>query len=133
MRFDRTIAAVAGLIAAPLLTAAAPDREAEVAKIVAGRTAGTPVDCVNLRDIRSTEIVTGTAIIYRMHGGTVYVNRPDGAGLLDRDDILVTRTITNRLCSIDIVQLADRSTRFSNGSVALGEFVPYKKPPRSRN
>lgn len=129
----RIAAALAAIAAVPLLIAAAPDREAEIARIVAGRSAGEPVDCINLRDIRSSQIVNETAIIYRMNNGVIYVNRPNGAGTLDRDDILVTRSITNRLCSIDIVQLVDRSSRFSSGSVGLSEFVPYRKPPRARN
>lgn len=94
-------------------------------------TPGTPVDCINFRDIRSSEIIDRTAILYRTSNSRVYVNRPEsGAQSLDGDDILVTRTALSQLCRIDTVQLVDRSTRFPSGSVGLGRFVPYIKPPR---
>ena len=102
-----------------------------LARALEGRTAGTPVDCLNLRTIRSSEIIDHTAIIYRTNGNRVYVNYPDGADFLDRDDILVSRTYGSQLCSIDIVQLVDRSSRFPSGSVGLGKFVPYVLPPGS--
>ncbi|MEP9400644.1 hypothetical protein [Sphingomonas sp. VNH70] len=106
--------------------------EAALARITADRTVGKPVSCINLRDIRSSEIVPDTAIVYRMHNGTLMVNRPNGAGMLDRDNILVTRTIGTQLCSIDIVNLIDRTSQFPRGSVGLSEFVPYSRSPRPR-
>jgi len=111
---------------------AATDREArgaaELAKALEGRTAGEPVDCLNLRDIRSTRIIDRTAILYEMRGGTIYVNKPDGAATLDRWDVLVTDTHLSQLCDIDIVQLFDVTSRMQTGFVQLGEFVPYRKP-----
>lgn len=102
--------------------------EARLAKILEGRVAGKPVDCLFLPDIQSSEIVDGTAILYRTSGNRLYVNRPrSGASTLDRDDILVTKTSTSQLCRIDTVQLLDRTSHFFSGFVALGEFVPYTK------
>ena len=111
---------------------AATDREArgaaELAKALEGRTAGEPVDCLYLRDIRSTRIIDGTAILYETRGGTIYVNKPDGgASTLDKWDILVTDTHLSQLCDIDIVQLFDQTSRIQTGFVQLGEFVPYRK------
>lgn len=128
------LASLAILTAAP---AAAQDRaaagEASLARIVAGRTAGAPVACINLRDIRSSEIVPDIGIVYRMNNGTLMVNRPEGGAILDRDDILVTRTIGTRLCRIDIVNLVDRGSRMPSGSLSLGDFVPYSRLPRRAN
>jgi hypothetical protein len=107
------------------------DGEAALAKITAGRTAGEPVDCINLRDIRNSEIVPDTGIVYRMNNGTLFVNRPNGGGILGYDDILVTRTYGSRLCRIDIVSLIDRGSRMSSGSVALNDFVPYSRLPQT--
>jgi hypothetical protein len=102
--------------------------EARITKITAGRTAGTPVDCIYLNQISSTEIIADTAIIYRMNNGTIYVNRPDsGATFLDRSDILVTDTHSPQLCNVDIVRLIDSTSRMPNGSVGLGKFVPYPR------
>ena len=128
------------LIAAALLgasaTALAADRdnsknEAKLTAALAGRVAGKPVDCINLRDIRSSQIIDRTAIVYDTGGGRLLVNRPRmGAESLDSDDILVTKTYGTELCSIDTINLIDRGSRFQRGFVGLGEFVPYTKPAK---
>lgn len=127
------IAAIAGLAVLGLVPAhAATDRSAraaaELAKALEGRVAGKPVDCLNLRDIRSTRIIDRTAILYETTGGTIYVNRPEGgASSLDKFDVLVTDTHSPQLCDIDIVRLYDTAARMQIGFVNLGEFVPYRK------
>jgi len=103
--------------------------EAKLAKLLDGRVAGRPQDCIFLPAIRSSRIIDRTAIVYDA-GRTLYVNRPrSGAESLDDDDILVTNLhgSGSQLCSIDIVQLHDRSSHFYSGFVGLGEFVPYRK------
>ena len=103
--------------------------DAKLAKALDGRVAGKPVSCINLRDIRSSEIIDGTAILYRTGGGQIYVNTPRiGQTSLDDDDILVTKTWGSQLCSLDTVRLLNRGARFETGFVGLGEFVPYSKP-----
>ncbi len=123
-----------------LIAAAAPaeaargktDPEAVLARALEGRVAGEPVNCINLRNIRSSRIIDDTAIVYDA-GGTLYVNRPrGGAESLDRFDILVTNTHSSQLCSIDVVHLYDPGSRFQTGFVFLGEFVPYRKPRTGR-
>ena len=106
-------------------TRLAPD--AQLAKLLDGRVAGTPVSCIPLRSINSTTIIDDTAIVYRA-GRTLYVNRPKNPDSLDDDDIMVTKTYTGNLCSIDTVDLVDRSSRFQHGFVLLDQFVPYTKP-----
>ena len=101
--------------------------EQQLAKILDGRVAGRPVNCINLRNMQSTQIVDKTAIVYR-DGRTLYVNRPAYADSLNDNDILVTRTYSSNLCSIDTVDLVDRGARFQRGFVSLSEFVPYTKP-----
>jgi hypothetical protein len=133
MRFPQLIIAGALIATAGAAQAGAPrDPEAELARAIAGRTAGTPVDCIRLSDIRSSRIIDRTAILYDT-GRTLYVNRPtSGASSLDRDDILVTDTRSSQLCSIDIVRLLDSGSRMPNGSVGLGKFVPYARPSSKR-
>lgn len=102
--------------------------QSDLAKALEGRTAGDPVKCLNLRDIRSTKIIDRTAIIYETAGGVIYVNTlRGGASSLDKWDVLVTDTHSSQLCSIDIVKLYDNGSRMSTGFVNLGEFVPYRK------
>ena len=105
--------------------------EARLTAALAGRVAGKPVDCINLRDIRSSQIIDNTAIVYDTGRGQLFVNRPRvGASSLDNDDILVTKTYGSELCSLDTINLIDRGSRFTHGFVGLGEFVPYSKPAR---
>jgi hypothetical protein len=121
-----TFAAIA-LGAAASASAASPSPEARLARMLDGRVAGKPVSCISQYNIRSTEIIDDTAIIYRV-GNKLYVNRPrSGADWLDRDDILVTRTFGSQLCRVDTVKLIDRGSYFPAGFVMLGDFVPYTR------
>lgn len=130
-RISITLLGAALLAAAP--SAAAPrDGEAELAKAIAGRTAGKPVDCISLRDIRSSRIIDRTAIVYEMNNGVIYVNRPEsGADIMNWTDVMVTDTHSSQLCSIDTVKLWDSGVRMPTGWVGLGDFVPYPRPPKS--
>lgn len=101
-------------------------------KMLEGRVAGKPVDCISSFDTRDMTILDKTAIVFRS-GGTLYVNRPQNADQLDSDDILVTRTFGSQLCRLDIVKTVDRVGRFENGFINLGDFVPYRKPSKSKS
>ena len=102
--------------------------EQELAKILKGREAGKPVDCITLSEISSTQIIDKTAIVYEA-GRTIYVNRPKYPEQLSSDDILVTRSWGNQLCRMDIVYLRERGMPgMMGGSVGLEAFVPYTKP-----
>ena len=128
----KTIAAVFAAATVLSLSVAADARpkitpEAKLAKMLDGRVAGEPRDCIFLPSIRGSRIIDRTAIVYDA-GRTLWVNRPrSGAESLDDDDILVTNLHGSSLCSIDIVHLQDRYSNFYSGFVGLGEFVPYKK------
>ncbi|KQX24266.1 MULTISPECIES: hypothetical protein [unclassified Sphingomonas] len=134
MRFFLLLLAGLGL-ASPVLADSGPNQRAEasLAKVLAGRVAGEPVDCIQLHDIDSTEVFDNTAILYRTIGGKLYLNRPrSGLASLNDDDILVTKSWTPELCSIDTVNLVDRTSHFPTGFVFLGKFVPYSKAQPSR-
>ncbi|WP_313534297.1 hypothetical protein [Sphingomonas sp.] len=127
-----TLLAGAALLAAPV--ANARDRatpEQQLAKLLDGRVAGKPVDCISLVRTGSSQVIDGKAIVYT-DGSTLYVNEPrGGAEQLDGNSILVTNTFGSQLCSIDTVRLIDRSSYFPRGFVSLGQFVPYTKPKKS--
>ncbi|MCT2401157.1 hypothetical protein [Novosphingobium mangrovi (ex Huang et al. 2023)] len=120
--------AAAALLAAPAVQAKPKlTGEEQLAKMLEGREAGKPVNCIPLSQATDTTVIEKTAIVYRI-GSTLYVNRPTNADLLDDDDILVTRLYGSQLCSVDTVQLHDRSgSHMWSGFVGLREFVPYKK------
>lgn len=105
-----------------------PKAEAKLARLLEGRAAGAPVDCLNLLDIRSSRIMDRTAILYETIGGTLYLNRPEaGRESLNVGDVLVTDTHSHQLCDIDTVRLYDTTIGMQTGVVFLGKFVPYKK------
>lgn len=119
------LAAVA--LTSPAIAARRDAPDVQLQKMLVRLVAGKPVNCISLSGSNSSEIIDGKAIVYRV-GSRLYVNEPrSGAQSLQRDDILVTRTIGSQLCSIDTVRLIDRSSRFPRGFVSLGQFVPYSK------
>lgn len=116
----------AAMIAAPAVAAPRDTPEQQLAKLLEGRTPGKPVDCIPLSS-NSSQIIEGKAIVYRV-GSKLYVNEPrSGAESLNDDDILVTKVFGSQLCSIDVVNLVDRSSRFPRGFVSLGKFVPWTR------
>jgi hypothetical protein len=136
----KTIAAILTAATVLSLSASADARprlspEAKLAKMLDGRVAGQPQDCIYLPSVHGTRIIDKTAIVYES-GRTLWVNRPrSGASSLDDDDILVTdlHGSGSQLCSIDIVRLHDRTSHFYSGFVGLGEFVPYRKVRSASN
>ena len=130
----QTVAAVLAAATLLSLSVAADARprmapEEKLAKLLDGRVAGEPQDCIYLPSIHGSRIIDRTAIVYDA-GRTLWVNRPRiGAESLDDNDILVTdiHGSGSQLCSIDIVRLHDQSSFFYSGFVGLGEFVPYRK------
>ena len=133
----RTLLLAAVVIATPVVTAPASavardTPEVQLNKLLAGRVAGKPTNCIPLNNTQSSTIIDRTAVVYRV-GGRLYVNVPrSGAESLDDNDILVTRTIGSQLCSIDTVNLIDRNSRFQRGFLILGQFVPYDRPKAAK-
>lgn len=102
--------------------------EAELAKALAGRRAGTAVTCIPSRFVRYTRVIDGVAVIYEMSDRRWYVQRPQqNADLLSDAESMVSRSPLGTLCRTDLVDLQDRSTRIRTGFVTLGEFVPYDR------
>lgn len=129
------LAVAAVLATASIAFAGAPINEKgelSLAKLLAGRTAGQPVRCIDPARAFSSEIINGTAVVYRMPGGKLYVNRPSlGADMLDQDNMLRSQTFGARLCQADGVTLVDRGKFPATvGMARLGAFVPYSKVER---
>lgn len=115
------------LVSATPITAQPWSGETGLEQAIEGRSPGRPVQCIALSRVRSSTIVDGTAILYRV-GNTLYVNRPRaGASRLDNDDLIVNRSSSTRLCRGDPVRTQDPYTRAFRGAIVLGEFVPYRR------
>jgi len=121
--------AAASMIAVPVAAEARTQKtpQEQLDKLLKGRVAGKPVDCIYMPTVTSTQIIDKTAIVYKS-GSTYYVNYPrSGADTLNDDDILVTKLWGSSLCSVDTVQLHDRMSGMWSGFVGLGKFVPYTR------
>ena len=120
------ISAAAGLVAAPI-EAARPSGEERLAKLIEGRTAGEPRDCIPTTASQSLTILDKTAIVYKQ-GKKVWVNRTKNPEQLDDDEILVIRKFGgSQLCRTDMITLIDRGSGMFSGAVFLEDFVPYEK------
>ena len=120
--------AALAVLAVPAHAAPRLSPQAQLDKIIAGRVAGKPVDCIDPRFNTDTRIIDRTAIVYGS-GRTVYLQVPDNARALRDDDVLVThiRGGSGQLCSIDTVRLHDRSGGWYRGYVGLNKFIPYTR------
>jgi hypothetical protein len=105
----------------------APDEQ--LAKLLEGRVAGKPVNCISLSRLNTNSVtIPRTAIAYRQ-GATWYVNRlHDDCQQLSDDTIVVTRTSTARLCRGDLADLVRRPANIPAGTCIFDDFIPYRKP-----
>lgn len=105
---------------------AEPDREAELAELLAGwQRAGPPVRCLNLRRATIVRVVNRTAIVFRL-GGALYVMRPNGgAEYLDRRDALISR-FSSYMCGGQLVEFADPYSGVQR-LIRAGPFIPYRR------
>lgn len=123
------VAALLIAIAAVPASAARPDPEARLAKVLAGRVPRAPVDCIPLDRTGSSVTVPHAAIVYQQ-GGTFYVNRFANGCDLGDDTFLVTRTPSTQLCRGDIAELRQTMSNIPRGSCVFGSFTPYVRPGR---
>lgn len=102
--------------------------EERLAKMLEGRVAGAPVDCVRTLPNTDMTVIDGTAIVIK-RGSTLYVNRTSDPQSLDDGDGLLLKRFGDggQLCSIDTMTKFDRVSHFYTGNVFLSEFVPYTK------
>lgn len=120
-------ASACAMLAGPALAEEAQTKgEKKLAKILEGRVAGEPENCIRTFPSGSLTIIDGTALVYK-RGKTLWVNVPRNPKALDDSDGLLTRTFGTRLCNTDIVTTFDRGAGFYTGNVFLGDFVPYTK------
>jgi hypothetical protein len=123
---------LAAAIAANLIgSAVAAERprsgEEQLALALRGRTAGRPVNCIQLKRVGDSSIVDKTAIIFAV-GDVLYVNKPaSGGDALSDSKVLLLRMSASQLCSGQAVHLFDPGAKITVGFELLGPFVPYRR------
>ena len=94
---------------------------------LAGRTAGKPVDCIDLDSVQGPEIVGPQTILYRQSGRRIWLAGPiDACPALRSGDGLVVEVQGRKVCR------RDRFRVRSNGAVLggvcrFGAFTPYDR------
>lgn len=91
---------------------------------------GEPVNCIQLRSIRSTNVRDGSTIDFIMNGGKAYRNTlPYSCPSLGFEKRFLYKTSLSQLCSVDIITvLWNGGTGLQPGaSCGLGEFQPMEK------
>ncbi len=119
--------AMAALVASPAIARDKLTGEQQLAKLLEGRVAEKPVNCIPLfSGSENQTVIDKTAIVYGW-GSVIYVNRPTNPESLNSDDIMITHPTTGQNCSLDTVQLRDRSSHSYDGFVGLQQFVPWRR------
>ena len=116
--------ALAGTTAA--LARSAEQNEAKLARMLEGRTAGEPVNCISALNSNRLEVIEHVGIVYDA-GSTIYVARPTDPRQLGRDDVVVINRFGGQLCTTDVIRTVDRYQGYTTGAVFLDNFVPYSK------
>ncbi|WP_095012559.1 hypothetical protein [Tsuneonella mangrovi] len=127
-RIGLAIAALAGmsLLAGPAVAKDKVTGQQKLEKLLEGRTAGKPKDCISRFDQNDMQMIDDTALVYG-RGKTIWVNVPANPENLDSSDIMVTHPWGSQLCRLDRVNMIDQTGHFYAGPVFLGKFVPYTR------
>lgn len=100
--------------------------EAKLARMLEGRTAGEPVDCINAMRSNRIEVIEHIGIVYDA-GDTIYVARARDPRALGPWDVPVIERFGSQLCTTDVMRTVDRSGGYTTGPLFLDDFVPYTR------
>lgn len=124
------VAALATVVPAAVAHAKGPTLaergEARLARMIEGRTAGEPVQCIHAPRSTKLQVIEKVGVVYDA-GDTVYVARPTNANALGGNDALVIERLGSQLCTSDMVRTFDRYMGNVTGVVFFDKFVPYAK------
>ncbi len=101
--------------------------EERLARLLEGRVAGEPQNCIRQLGTDRMTVIEGTAYVYGS-GNTIYVQRTQNPEDIDRRDALVSRRFNaTQLCRQDVVTKIDPVLGFFTGAVFFDEFIPYTR------
>lgn len=128
--FATLMAAVAlpayGQVAESAGEAALTEGEVKLARLLEGRVAGEPENCIMSRRIRDFDIIDRTALVYEV-GDVLYVNYTQLPEMIDDSDGLRTRQFGTTLCRQSIVTTFSRNNGLYTGNLFLTDFIPYRR------
>ncbi len=109
--------------------ALAEDAPEKSSRVPPAEVVGEPVSCINLAQIRSSQVRDNQTIDFMMAGGKVYRNAlPQQCGSLGFERSFTYSTSLTQLCNVDIITvLQNVGGGLQRGaSCGLGQFTPVK-------
>ena len=109
--------------------ALADDAPAKPSRVPPAEVIGEPVSCINIAQIRGSQVRDNQTIDFMMAGGKVYRNElPQQCGNLGFDRSFTCSTSLTQLCNVDIITvLQNVGGGLQRGaSCGLGQFTPVK-------
>jgi len=103
--------------------------DAQLARMLDGRTAGAPVECISTISARrdALQVIDGVGLVFYA-GKTIYVSRAADPDKLRWTDVqTIDQARQSRLCSSDRILTHDRHDGTFTGFVTLTDFVPYTR------
>ncbi len=88
---------------------------------------GKPVSCVQLNNIRNTNVHGDSVIDFHMNNGKVYRNTlPMSCPSLGFEERFLYKTSLSQLCNVDIITVLQSPGLSPGASCGLGKFQPVK-------
>jgi hypothetical protein len=102
--------------------------ERELAHELAGRTAGTPTDCISASNSDGPQIIDNRTILYRQVGRTVWRNDLEAAcpSLAPMNTIII-ELHGGQICRHDRFRVLEPGSTIPSGYCMMGKFTPYRK------
>ena len=103
----------------------------ELEKALEGKVPGEKVSCISSYPGTSLRVISDNVLLYRVSSKLVYRNDLIGScSGLTRGDTLVVKTFGSQYCRGDIARSVNLSAGIQSGGCALGDFIPYRTPPK---
>ncbi len=90
---------------------------------------GKKVNCINARQIQSTDVLDNQSVLFKLSGGTYYINHLPNrcSGLKMQDGFSYEQRGSSDLCNVDVIKPVRTGAGASYGPCPLGEFEEVTK------
>jgi hypothetical protein len=122
---------LASCTTAPQPAMRSPDKQAELAQLLAGKVAQRPISCLPHYQSSDMRVIDDDTIAFRDGSRRTFVAHMNGgcSNLGSNSYALVTHQFgTADLCSGEIARVVDTLNGMTVGSCSFGEFTPYTRP-----
>jgi hypothetical protein len=104
---------------------------AKLDKALAGKVPGEKMSCINREPQTNLTVISNNVLLYRVSRKLVYKNELIGScNGLTYGDTMIVRSFGSQLCRGDFTTTANLQTGMTSGACALGDFIPYRAPPK---